>query len=174
MAGRHRAFRRVHVVGFRVEQRVARIISAAGHFHQIVIIKVCIEFVEVAAVLRPIVSPRCRTALLIATWAAITVATPRRAPFATFLLGRTTLTVALRRGKTFAARVATVRSAATTTTPAAGTARPRFVAFRSACRDFAFGAFHRQIVRWFVRRVALLVAFHGRTFDAVAMSAARI
>jgi hypothetical protein len=73
-----------------------------------------------------------------------------------------------------AARVARFRSAATTATAAARTPRTRFVAFRFAWRAFAFGAFQRQIVGWFVRRVAILVAFHWRTFNSIAMSAARI
>jgi hypothetical protein len=98
MAGRNRTFGQVHVVRPSVEQSVARIISAAGDFHQIVIVKVRIELVEVAAVFRAIVSSRGwrRAALLIAAGTAITVASSRRAPLATFLVGLTIFAFVLR------------------------------------------------------------------------------
>lgn len=147
MAGRNRTFGRIHVVIFGIEQGAAYIIAAARRFHQIIIIviKVGIEFVEVTAVPRAIVSSRRRrwAALLIASWTALPVASLRRTSLATFLIGWTLFAVTLGSGPSFAAPIAAFGSATATTTTSARTPRSGFVAFSATWRTFAFGAFQR-------------------------------
>jgi hypothetical protein len=144
MTGRNRSFRRIHVVGLSVEQRIAHVVAAAGYLHQIVVVKVGIEFVEFAAVLGAVVSSRCWrwAALLIAAWTAVPVASLGRAPFAAFFLRWSVFAVALCCGASFAGRIATFGSATSTPTTPAWTPQPGIIAFGAAWSAFMFS------VRW--------------------------